>query len=96
MTLVGFLLLIVVGALCGALAQMIVGFSAGGFIASVVVGFLGALLGTWLAGAIGLPSLLAVRVEGYTIEIFWSILGAILLLAVLSMVRRASVRRPYV
>ncbi|UQA57850.1 GlsB/YeaQ/YmgE family stress response membrane protein [Polyangium aurulentum] len=96
MSIIGFLLLIVIGGLCGALAQMIVGFSAGGFIASVVVGFLGALLGTWLAGSIGLPSLLAVRVEGYTIEIFWSILGAILLLAMLSLVRRASVRRPYV
>jgi uncharacterized membrane protein YeaQ/YmgE (transglycosylase-associated protein family) len=96
MSLVGLLLLIVIGGICGALAQLVVGFTAGGFIASVVIGFLGAVLGTWIAGVVGLPSLLAVRVEGYSIEILWSILGAIVLLAVLSFVRRASYRRPYV
>ena len=88
MTLVGVLLLILVGAVCGAIAQMIVGFSVGGLLASIVVGFLGALLGTWIAREIHLPSLLAVRIEGYSIDILWSILGAILLLLVLSLARR--------
>jgi len=88
MTLIGFLLLILVGAICGFVAEMLVGYSPGGFIASVVVGFLGALIGTWLATAIGLPSLLAVNIEGHTIEMFWAVLGAVLLLAVLSLVRR--------
>ncbi|WP_044239337.1 GlsB/YeaQ/YmgE family stress response membrane protein [Chondromyces apiculatus] len=92
MTLVGLLLLILVGALCGAVAQMIVGFSAGGFLGSVVVGFLGALIGTSLARWIGMPSLFGVTIDGHTIEIFWAILGAIILLAVLSMVRRSSYR----
>lgn len=92
MTLVGLLLLILVGAVCGAIAQMIVGFSVGGFLASMVVGFLGALVGTWVARAIHLPSLLAVNIEGYTIEVFWAILGAILLVLLLSVVRR---RRSY-
>jgi uncharacterized membrane protein YeaQ/YmgE (transglycosylase-associated protein family) len=92
MSLVGLLLLILVGAVCGAIAQMIVGFSVGGFLASMVVGFLGAVLGTWVARAIHLPSLLAVSIEGYTIEVFWAILGSILLLLVLSLTRR---RRTY-
>ena len=88
MTIVGFLLLILVGALCGALAELIVGFSVGGFLASVVVGFLGAAIGGWLAPRIGLPSVLAVRIEGYTIEIVWSVLGAVVLLAVVALIRR--------
>ncbi|WP_063796483.1 GlsB/YeaQ/YmgE family stress response membrane protein [Chondromyces crocatus] len=92
MTLVGLLLLILVGALCGAIAQMIVGFSAGGFLGSVVVGFLGALIGTSLARWVGLPSLLGVTIDGYTVEVFWAILGAIVLLAVLAMTRRAAYR----
>jgi len=92
MTLVGFLLLVLVGAICGAIAQMIVGFSVGGFLASIVVGFLGAMLGTWVARAIHLPSLLAINIEGYTVEVFWAILGSILLLLVLSLARR---RRTY-
>lgn len=88
MTWMGILLLILIGAVCGALAQLVVGFRAGGFVASVVVGFLGALLGTWIARAIGLPSFLAVRIETYTIDILWAVLGAILLLLLLTLGRR--------
>jgi uncharacterized membrane protein YeaQ/YmgE (transglycosylase-associated protein family) len=91
MTIVDFLLLILVGAICGAVAEMIVGFSPGGFLASVAIGFLGALLGTWLARQLGLPSIFALTIGGYTIEVVWAILGAVVLLLILSLVRR----RPY-
>ncbi len=98
MTLFGFLLLVLIGAFCGALAEMLVGYSPGGFFASVVVGFLGAFLGTYLARRIGLPSALAITVEGYTIEIIWAILGAVVLVGALALIRRAAFprsRRPY-
>jgi uncharacterized membrane protein YeaQ/YmgE (transglycosylase-associated protein family) len=95
MSVVDLLLLLLVGAICGAVAEMIVGFSPGGFLASVAIGFLGAVIGTWLAGQIGLPSVLAVRIGGYTIEILWAILGAIILLLVISFFRRGYYRRPY-
>lgn len=95
MTAVGFLLLVLIGAICGFVAEMIVGFQPGGFIASVVVGFLGAMLGGWLARVLGLPSVLAVRVDGYSIELLWTVLGAILLLLVVSLFRRSTYyRRP--
>ncbi len=93
MTLIGLLLLILVGAICGGIAEALVGYSPGGFLASVAIGFLGALIGSWLAPRVGLPSVLPVTIEGFTIEIVWSILGAIILLAVLSMVRRPAFRR---
>ena len=89
MTIVGFLLLLLVGAICGAMAEFVVGWSPGGFIASAVVGFLGAIFGGWFAPKIGLPSLLAVRIEGHSIEILWSVLGAIALLLVMSAFRRS-------
>jgi len=95
MSVVDLLLLLLVGAICGAIAEMIVGFSPGGFLASVAIGFLGALIGTWLAGRLGLPSVLAVRIGGYTIEILWAILGAIILLLIISFFRRGYYRRPY-
>src|SRR5215475_4152450 len=88
MTIVDLLLLILVGGICGAIAEMIVGFSPGGFLASVAIGFVGALLGTWLARQLGLPSVFALTVGGYTIEILWAILGAIVLLLVISLFRR--------
>ncbi len=93
MSIVGFLLLLVVGAICGAIAELIVGFSPGGFFASAIVGFLGAVIGSWFAPRLGLPSVLAVHIEGFTIEIVWSVLGAIALLAVVLLVRRASYPR---
>jgi uncharacterized membrane protein YeaQ/YmgE (transglycosylase-associated protein family) len=96
MSLIGLLLLIVVGAICGAIAEMIVGYSPGGFLASVAIGFLGALIGTWLAHQLGLPAMLPVTIDGYTIEVIWAILGAIILLAVLSLFRRSYYRRPLV
>lgn len=96
MTVLGFLLLVLIGAICGAIAEMIVGWSPGGFLASVVVGFVGAVLGGWLARVLHLPSVLAVNIEGYTIEILWTVLGAILLLLIVSLFRRSAYRRPYV
>jgi len=88
MTLLGLLMLLVVGAVCGALAELILGWSAGGFFASAGVGFLGALLGGWLARQIGLPAVLAVRIDTVTIDFVWAVLGAVILLALLGLVRR--------
>jgi uncharacterized membrane protein YeaQ/YmgE (transglycosylase-associated protein family) len=94
MTLLGLLVLLVVGAICGAVAELIVGWSAGGFLAAAGIGFLGALLGGWLARVLRLPSIFPVRIETVTIEIVWSVLGAVILLAILSAVRRRR-RLPY-
>jgi uncharacterized membrane protein YeaQ/YmgE (transglycosylase-associated protein family) len=93
MTIVGFLLLLLLGAICGAIAELIVGFTPRGFLASAVIGFLGAVIGGWIAPRIGLPSVLAVKIEGYTIEVVWSVLGAIVLLAILALIRRAQYPR---
>jgi len=95
MSLVGLLILILVGAICGGIAEAIVGYSPGGFLASVAIGFLGALIGTWLAPRIGLPSLLPVTIDNFRIEVVWSILGAVILLAILSAIRRPVRRRYY-
>lgn len=88
MTLLGLLVLLLIGAICGGVAEAIVGYSPGGLLASIGIGFLGALLGGWIARALGLPSILAVNVDTVTIEIVWSILGAVVLLAIMSLVRR--------
>jgi uncharacterized membrane protein YeaQ/YmgE (transglycosylase-associated protein family) len=90
MSVLGFLLLLVIGAICGAVAEIVVGYSPGGFLTSVVVGFVGAWIGDRLAGPLHLPSLLVVRIEGHTLEIVWTVLGSILLLVAVSLLRRTS------
>jgi uncharacterized membrane protein YeaQ/YmgE (transglycosylase-associated protein family) len=96
MTLTGFLILLLVAAICGVIAKAIVGFYPGGLLASIGIGFMGAFIGTWLARALHLPSLLTVQVAGTPIEIFWTVLGAILLLLVVMLFHRASWRSRYV
>jgi uncharacterized membrane protein YeaQ/YmgE (transglycosylase-associated protein family) len=78
MTLVGFLILMLIAAVAGAIGQSIAGYSLGGCFVSVAVGFIGALIGGWLAGAIGLPELFVVQIAGFPFPIIWSIIGATL------------------
>jgi uncharacterized membrane protein YeaQ/YmgE (transglycosylase-associated protein family) len=78
MTLVGFLILLLIAAVCGLIGQAISG-RGGGFLFAVVIGFVGALVGTWLASALGLPEILPLRVEGYSFPVLWAVIGATLL-----------------
>jgi len=86
MTLMGVLLLLLVAALAGGLGQAIVGYSTGGCLVSIALGFVGALIGGWLAGRLGLPEPFPITIEGQTFPLIWSIVGAALFVAVLSLI----------
>jgi uncharacterized membrane protein YeaQ/YmgE (transglycosylase-associated protein family) len=89
MTLTGFLLLLLVAAVAGSLGQAIAGYSVGGCIASIIVGFVGAYIGTWVAGQFGLPPILPINIQGETFPIVWSIIGSALLTAILGLLFRS-------
>ena len=86
MTLGGFLVLLVIAAVCGALGQLVAGYTAGGCLVSIVLGFIGAFLGGWLADRAGLPEFFTVNVQGQEFPVFWSIIGAALFVALLSLI----------
>lgn len=88
MTIFEFLVLLLVAGICGSLAQSLVGYSHGGCLVSIVLGFIGALLGTWLAREAGLPELFAIQIGGRTFPVIWSIIGAALFAALLALIRR--------
>ncbi len=88
MTLIDFLVLLLVAGLCGALGQAISGFSRGGCLVSIALGFIGALVGMWLARSLGLPELFAVRIGGKSFPVVWSIIGAALFVAVIGLLTR--------
>ena len=92
MTLIDLLLLLLVAGVCGALGQAISGFSRGGCLVSIALGFIGALLGLWLARNAGLPEPLPVRVGGQTFPVVWAIIGSTLFVAVIGFISRS--RRP--
>lgn len=86
MTLIDFLLLLVVAAICGAVGQAITGFTRGGCLVAAGVGFVGALIGTWDARFLGLPEIFVLNVGGTAFPIVWSILGSALFVAAIALI----------
>ena len=86
--------LLLVAGICGAIGQSIAGYSHGGCLGAIALGFIGALLGTWLARLAGLPEIFAVTVGGKTFPIVWSIIGAALFVALLSLLTSRRRLRP--
>ena len=94
MTILEFLLLLLVAGVCGALGQAIAGFSRGGFLVSIALGFIGALLGIWIAGKLGLPEVFAVSINGKAFPIVWSIIGSAIFVALISLITKKSSKSP--
>ena len=88
MSVVEFLLLLVIAGVCGSVAQALVGYSQGGCLVSIALGFIGALFGTWLARQAGLPEILNIQLGERSFPIVWSIIGAALFAAVLALISR--------
>ncbi len=88
MTLIDWLVLLVIAGICGALGQAISGFSRGGCLVSIALGFIGALIGLWLARALALPELFAVQIGTQQFPIVWSIIGSALFVAIIGLISR--------
>jgi uncharacterized membrane protein YeaQ/YmgE (transglycosylase-associated protein family) len=92
MTVVQFLVLLLVAAICGAIGQALAGYSLGGCLVSAVVGFLGAFIGLWLARELKLPEVFTVQIGGEAFPIVWSIVGSFLFALIVGLLSR---RRRY-
>ncbi len=88
MTLVSILLLLLIAAIAGSIGQALAGYSMGGCLLSIVVGFIGAVLGLWLARELGLPEPLPITVGGETFPLLWSIVGSALFAAIIGLLTR--------
>ena len=89
MTLIDLIILRIVAGVCGALGQAISGYSRGGCLVSIALGFIGALLGMWLARSLGLPELFSVRIGDTAFPIIWSIIGSALFVALIAVLTRS-------
>jgi len=88
MNLTDLLILLLVAGICGALGQAISGFSRGGCLVSIALGFIGALIGLWLARTLGLPEVFVIPVGGTRFPVIWSIIGSALFVAVIGLITR--------
>ena len=91
MSLIDLLILLLVAGLCGSLGQAISGYSRGGCLVAIALGFIGAIIGLWLARQLHLPELFAVNIGGKSFPIIWSIIGSALFVAVISLLTRRRV-----
>ena len=82
-TLSGLIVLVVIAAICGGVGRALAGGAPGGLIVSIALGFIGALLGPWVAGQFHLSEPLMLHVSGQAFPIVWSIVGAALFVALL-------------
>jgi uncharacterized membrane protein YeaQ/YmgE (transglycosylase-associated protein family) len=91
MTILDVVVLLLIAGVCGAIGQAISGFSRGGCLVSIALGFVGALLGMWLARTLGLPELFAVQIGTTSFPIVWSIIGSALFVAIIALLTRSRV-----
>lgn len=89
MTITEFLVLLLIAAICGGVGQSLAGYDLGGCLVSIVVGFIGAYIGLWLAGKFGLPEMLAIKIGGKTFPIIWAVIGSAIFTLVVALIRRA-------
>ncbi len=85
-TLSALIVLLVIALICGAVGKAIAGGARGGMITSIALGFIGALLGPWVANQLNLSEPFMLNVGGQSFPIVWSIVGAALFVALLHLV----------
>ena len=93
MSLGGFLLLLVIAAICGGIGQSIAGYSFGGCFTSMIVGFIGAWLGPLIARELDLPMFYVMNIQGRDFPFIWSIIGSAVFSLVIGLLTRGRKQR---
>jgi uncharacterized membrane protein YeaQ/YmgE (transglycosylase-associated protein family) len=90
MSILGFIVLLIVAAVVGSIGQAIAGYSPGGCLVSIIMGFVGAVIGVWLASTLRLPEIFVLNIDGQPFPVVWAIIGAALFAAILGVFARRS------
>lgn len=88
LTLENLVVLLLVGGLAGAIGQRLAGYSRGGCLTSIALGFIGALIGSWAVKQFRLPEIFAIRIGETHFPLVWAIVGAAVLVAIFGLLTR--------
>jgi uncharacterized membrane protein YeaQ/YmgE (transglycosylase-associated protein family) len=86
MTATGLIILLIIGAIAGWLAGVIVRGFGFGLLGNIVVGIIGALLAGWLLPALGVSFSLG---NPIVTSIVYALIGAVVLLVIVGLIKRA-------
>ena len=81
-----WIVLIVIAAICGSVGSKLAGARAGGCVASIALGFVGALIGGWISRETGVPDLIYV----VGVPVIWSIVGSSVFVALIHLISGGS------
>lgn len=95
MTLAGFLILLLIAAICGSIGQLLAGYDLGGCLEAIIVGFIGAYIGLWIAGKFDLPEFFAISIQGKSFPVVWAVIGSALFTLIVALLRRLFVGTRY-
>jgi len=84
----GYLVLFLIAAICGAVGQALAGYNLGGCLVSIFVGFVGAYIGMWIAGKFGLPPIFEISIQGKPFPVIWSVIGSAVFTLIVGLFRR--------
>jgi len=88
MNLFSFLFLLLIAFISGVIGAKLAGRKRVGCLTSIVLGFIGALIGTFIAQKLELPLFLSIKFGSHTFPIIWAVLGAALFVAFLNLISR--------
>ncbi|NIE84530.1 MULTISPECIES: GlsB/YeaQ/YmgE family stress response membrane protein [unclassified Burkholderia] len=80
----GLIMWLIIGAIAGWLAGLLVKGGGFGLIVDIIVGIIGAVIGGWLAGVLGISV-----GSGFFASIIVAVIGAVILLFIIRLFRRA-------
>jgi len=82
------IILLIVGALVGVIAQKLAGYSRSGILTSIAIGIIGAFIGSWAVKQFRLPEIYMLKIGTTSFPIIWAIIGAGVLVAILGLFNR--------
>ena len=77
-----FIVLLIIAAISGSMGARIAGQKSGGCLMSIALGFIGGLIGRWIADRFNVPT----GPEFRDLPVLWAIIGAALFVAVINLI----------
>ena len=82
MSIQDFIVLVIIAGLSGFIASQIMGAKRINIIMLVALGFIGALVGRFIASWLGLPAILTVNIGGQAFPLLWAVVGSIVVVGI--------------
>jgi uncharacterized membrane protein YeaQ/YmgE (transglycosylase-associated protein family) len=81
MSIIGLLILLLVAAIIGSIGAALAGRSYQGCLTNIALGFIGAIIGSWLSSELGIRDIFYF----YRIPVIWSVVGSAIFVAIISL-----------